>query len=102
MALTFAEARHWDRIPVEIPVTVLLKSDPCNVAHEAHTLDLSWSGARLRSNGIALTHGQVLDLVMAKGETMLRKLARVVWVGESGSGEAVEAGVKFVHPVAEA
>jgi len=101
MTLTFAEARHWDRIPVEISVTVLLKSDPCNVVHQAQTLDLSWSGARLRSCDMSLTHGQLLDLIMAKGETMMRRLARVVWVAKPEAGQPLEAGIKFLHPVAE-
>ncbi len=96
MALKMIEPRHCDRIAVEKPVTVLLQSDPGKSAHEALTLDLSWTGARLRTGGTVLARGQRIGVVMTEGNITYSKLARVVWVGKPGSGQAGEAGVQFL------
>jgi hypothetical protein len=88
-----AERRRWERIPVEMLAELLGQND--DEGRKAEVIDLSWSGARIRGEGLALKRGDSLDLVIIKGRERDVRPVRLVWVKTAGR-QAWVAGLEFV------
>jgi len=68
------------------------------VGHSSYTLDISERGARLRTSAIALSPGQTV-VVLPHGEAPRRAVrGRVAWIREAGSDQERELGLEFHNP----
>ena len=87
--------RPSERKRVQMAVTLVIESDEAE--YLATTVDLSSHGLRLQSNA-TLAPGQPVGLLLAAEPDCFIK-ARVVWVGETDSAQAGQAGCEFVNPL---
>ena len=86
--------RQYPRMPVEKRLMVLFDFAGRGGAREASTVDLSRSGARIRTD-IELTPGQSVDLLAKNSVNTVP--SQVVWVGNTGSDGVREIGLQFLH-----
>ncbi len=89
--------RRCERIYVRIPITLIVESEGMKVVHEAHTVDLSQRGVRVRSE-LALSRGQKIEVIPNEDRKYVVP-GRVVWVGAAGSEQHSEAGLEFLQPL---
>jgi hypothetical protein len=87
--------RRSERKRVQISVTLVIEGDEAE--YLATTVDLSPYGLRLQSDA-TLAPGQPVGLILATEPDCFIK-ARVVWVGETDSAQAGQAGCEFVNPL---
>lgn len=86
------EARRCRRIPVRLPVSLLIDSSVGKVSHPGVTLDISDGGLRVQT-AAHLALAQSLGVVFSRRP----EACRVAWVGAVGSREQGEAGLEFVR-----
>jgi hypothetical protein len=99
--IPFANLRRSQREATTISVTLVVPSEGSKVDHEAHTIDISVQGVRVRT-ALELFPGEQVGVV-TKGEfphvsptAMVWIPTRVVWVrGESGLWSI--AGLEFLQ-----
>lgn len=89
--------RRYDRIPVSIPVTLIVDSDGKKVGHPSYMVDVSERGIKLKAN-VAVTVGQLVDVVPTDGPRYAVR-SRVVWVGKAGSDQEGRLGLEFLDPI---
>lgn len=88
--------RRAERHPADKTITLVLDSDPSQIASGAFAVDLSELGARVRAQ-IRLEPGQLITVLSSGGSGPQIK-SRVIWVSDEGEGCA--AGVAFLQPIA--
>lgn len=88
------DLRRWEREPVAIPVSLVLKTDKSRSDTFTATTDVSLSGLRVRTR-VALVPRQGVAIVI-KGQFSQTLAARVVWVREDESNNSTIAGLKFL------
>jgi len=86
-------ARQARRLPARIPVKLIFDSRRPEVTHNAFTVDISPSGARVRA-GVSLSPGQAVNVIPNEG-TQYAIPGRVVWVSEVPADPGAEAGIEF-------
>lgn len=87
--------RRDQRVRIELPVRVFgTDADGRVFTRLAHTVDVSYSGARISGIYVRLNAGDVLGIQHAAEKGRFR----VAWVGERGSARAGEAGFRAVDP----
>jgi PilZ domain len=86
--------RRTERIYYRLPFNMVIKKKGKKVIHQAMGIDISELGARLLA-GIVLSPGQVVE-IYPKGAAKPVQ-GRVVWVGDTGTEQAGEIGLEFVH-----
>ena len=86
-------ARQVRRLPARIPVKLIVSSRLPQIAHEAFTLDISPSGARVRAS-VSLSPGQAVNVIPNEG-TLYAIPGRVVWVSEAPTHPGAEVGIEF-------
>ena len=88
--------RQAERIPAELPIQLILESLFSKRVHRAQTIDISRSGARVRSS-VTMSPGQSVRLVPNEG--VRRSIeGRIVWVNRIVSAPGGEAGIEFMQP----
>jgi len=90
--------RRSERKAVNKPISLLVDSDHSEIANSAFAIDLSELGLRIRSD-INLVPGQIVTVIPREGSKQAVR-SQVIWVGESGSERAGEAGIAFLQPMA--
>jgi len=90
-------ARRYDRIPVSIPVTLIVESGGKKVGHPSYMVDVSEKGIKLKAN-VPVTVGQVVEIIPTDGPRYAVR-SRVVWVGKAGSDQEGRLGLEFLDPV---
>jgi len=85
------EARRGRRIPVRLPVNLLIDSPAGKISHPGFTVDMCEGGVRVQTSA-ALTLAQELGIVLSRHP----EPCRVAWVGALGSRQQGEAGLEFV------
>ena len=85
--------RRSERVPAVVSVRLLLAWENFKLEHEAHTVDLSALGARIRTPS-ELSPGETVRLV-AWGESGQPLPARVVWMQRTSTGASL-AGLEFL------
>jgi PilZ domain len=93
---TKSNARRLDRIPTNMPVTLLIESQGQSHRQRARLFDISDTGMRLKT-GVALVKGQQVEIVSQHGMQEPER-ARVVWVSEVESEPAHWVGVEILNP----
>ncbi len=86
-------ARQARRLPARIPVKLTVGSRSPQVTHDAFTLDISPSGARVRAS-VSLSPGQAVNVIPSEG-TQYAIPGRVVWVSEAPTQPGAEVGIEF-------
>jgi PilZ domain len=86
--------RKLERLPVHIPVTLLIGGTAAKCP--ASSVDLTPEGMRLRTDAVLAPDQCVRILLPAYPDHYLR--ARVTWVGDGASPEAGQAGFQFLNP----
>jgi len=89
-----ADLRRWEREPVAIPVSLILKSDKQESDTFTATVDVSLCGVCVRTT-LTLLPRQGVAIVL-EGQFSQTLPARVVWVRKDASGNATIAGLKFL------
>jgi hypothetical protein len=90
----YADLRRWDREPVVIPVSLVLKADELESDTSTATINISLSGVRVLTK-LALIPKQKVAIVI-EGQFTQTISARVVWVREDASNYRTIAGLKFL------
>jgi len=93
---TVRNRRRAKRTSVSKSIALVVDSARDQIANGAFALDLSTLGARIRTD-LKLEPGQLVTVIPKEGSTRAVP-SRVVWVGESGSQRAGEAGIAFLEP----
>ena len=93
LAACETDDRRWDRVSVEMQVALFGPAH--GQGRDAHVLDLSWNGARIRGRGLGLKRGEGVDVIVRGLRDWDRRLARVVWLEDRGPGQMLEAGLEF-------
>ena len=88
--------RRYDRIPVSIPVILIVESGGKKVGHPSYMVDVSERGIKLKAN-VPVTVGQVVEIIPSKGPQYAVR-SRVVWVGKAGSEQEGRMGLEFLEP----
>jgi hypothetical protein len=94
-AATQTELRQWEREPVAIPVSIVLKANEVTSDITTATLNISLSGVSI-STKLALVPKQVVEVVI-QGQFCQTIPARVVWARKATSGNETIAGLKFLQ-----
>ncbi len=92
-----SDGRVFRRSRARIPVALLVPDPDRKVQHEATVVQLSFLGARVRTQG-TLEPGQQVELVRMTGPCTAVP-ARVVWVGRRRAAQEVHAGLAFTAPL---
>ena len=87
--------RRWERRPVTIPISLVLKPHNSKADDSAMTVDISQHGAKVRTK-LALVTGERVGVVL-KGGFPDAIPARVVWVREQESDHWTFAGLEFLN-----
>lgn len=93
---TNSAARRSDRIPVSIPMTLIVETAGRKVGHPSYMVDVSERGIKLKAN-VAVAVGQVVEVIPAEGPRHIVR-SRVVWVGKAGSEQEGRMGLEFLDP----
>ena len=88
------DLRRWQREPLAIPVSLLLKADKFESDTSTATINISLAGVSVRTT-LALVQRQGVAIVI-KGRFSQTIPARVVWVREDKSSNSKLAGLKFL------
>ena len=88
------DLRRWEREPVAIPVSLVLKADKFESDTSTATLNISLAGVGVRTM-LALVQRQGVAIVI-KGQFSQTIPARVIWVREDASSNSKIAGLKFL------
>ena len=89
--------RRSERKPLGRAVSLVVDSERSRIVHRVFGVDLSALGIRVRAE-IALLPGQLVTVIPSEGNSQAVR-SRVVWVGETGSERAGEAGIAFLEPL---
>ena len=89
--------RRYDRIPVSIPVTLIVEEGGKKVGHPSYMVDVSERGIKLKAN-VPVAIGQVVEVIPSKGPRYTVR-SRVVWVGKVGSDQEGRLGLEFLDPL---
>ena len=88
--------RQTERIPAEIPVQLIVRRLFTQKTHTAQTVDISRSGARVRS-AVQMSPGQSVQVIPSEG--VRRSIeGRVVWANKVSAPQIAEAGIEFMQP----
>jgi hypothetical protein len=93
-ANSHADLRRWEREPVAIPVSLVLKANDLKSDITTATINISLSGMSVLTK-LALVPTQEVAIVI-KGQFSQTIPARVVWVREDASSHWTIAGLKFL------
>jgi PilZ domain-containing protein len=88
--------RRYGRIYVRIPVNIALDSEDGRTSHEAATIDLSVSGARVATN-TPLVPGEQVRLDLSKEHRLIA--SRVIWSVQLSPDAPPESGLQFLQPL---
>jgi hypothetical protein len=88
--------RRHGRIYVRMPVNIAVESETGRISHEAATVDLSVSGARVATNA-PLVPGEHVRLDLSKEHRLIP--SRVVWSAQLSPDEPPESGLQFLQPL---
>jgi c-di-GMP-binding flagellar brake protein YcgR len=88
------DLRRWEREPVAIPVSLVLKADKLESETSTTTINISLSGVGVRTT-VGLVSKQGVAIVI-KGQFSQTIAARVVWVRKDESSNSTIAGLKFL------
>ena len=88
-------SRGFERIPVSIPVTLVIESEGKKVGHPAHMIDVSEQGLRLKTR-VPLAPEQIVEIEPNEGPSCVVR-ARVMWVGVPQASQEVETGLEFLQ-----
>jgi hypothetical protein len=89
---SFAPVRRLQRVSATIPISLMLDREGPKTGHDAYTVDLSRTGARVRTTFV-LSAGEMVGIV-PWGDSGQAIPSRVVWV-QRGYG-SVLAGLEFL------
>jgi hypothetical protein len=92
--MSAADLRRWEREPVAIPVSLVLKADQLKSDTFTATIDVSLSGVGVRTR-LALVPKQDVAILI-NGQFFQTIPARVVWVREDASSNSTIAGLRFL------
>lgn len=87
--------RRWERRPVTIPISLVLKASHFKTDDSAITVDISLHGAKVRTK-LTLVPGEMVRVV-PKGEFPDAIPTRVVWAREDESSNWTFAGLEFLN-----
>ncbi len=87
--------RRWERRPITIPISLVLKSHKSTVDDSAITVNISLHGAKVRTKLILVPGGKVG--VVMKGELPDAIPARVVWASEDEATQWTFSGLEFLN-----
>ena len=90
----FAANRRWEREPVTLPISLVLRAEQFKKDDSASTLDISLYGVSVRTR-LALGQGDWVGMVI-KGEFAHAIPTRVVWVREDTDSRFTVAGLEFL------
>ena len=93
-SISTVDLRRWQREPVAIPVSLVLKADKSRSDARTATTDVSLSGVCVRTT-LTLLPKQGVAIVL-EGQFSQTLPARVVWVRKDESGKSTTAGLKFL------
>jgi hypothetical protein len=96
---TDANPRRWDRQKVETPISLVLDPAHFKTDKSALTLDISLSGALVRTH-LTLVPGQWVGVV-PEGDFPHAIPARVVWAREDDYSHWTFAGLEFINEAIE-
>ena len=91
----YPDSSGFARIPVSIPVTLVIESEGKKVGHPAHMIDVSEQGLRLKTR-VPLAPEQTVEVVPTEGPSY-GVCARVMWVGVPQASQEVAAGLNFLQ-----
>ncbi len=89
--------RRSNRIYARLPITLLIPVRDSKVTEKAFTVNLSESGARVRTS-TPLAPGQRIDVFPNEGLKHAIP-SRVVWVERGALDRVGEAGLEFLQPL---
>jgi hypothetical protein len=92
--ISAANHRRWERAPVAIPVSLVLKAGKLKSDTFTATIDVSLSGVGVRTT-LALVSRQEVAIII-KGQFSQTIPARVAWVRQDESRNSTIAGLKFL------
>ena len=84
--------RRQQRVSATIPISLLLERDESETMHDAWTVDISPTGARVRTAYVLLP-GEMVGIIPI-GDTGQAIPSRVVWVNRSSVGSL--AGLEYL------
>lgn len=90
-------SRRSERIRVELPVALWVKSDPQRIEHTGSTIDPFNHSVRMSSIG-GLVLGQHMEIV-THAESGCAVNGHIVWIGPVGSRLEGHAGTEFMKPL---
>src|ERR1035437_5418308 len=90
--------RRWERRPVTIPISLVLKAHNSKADDSAMTVDISQHGAKVRTK-LTLVSGERVG-VLLNGEFQDAIPTRVAWVREFESSPWTLAGLEFLNILA--
>lgn len=88
------DLRRWERAPVAIPASLILKTDKLASEISTTIMNISLCGAAVRTE-LALAPEQMMEITIS-GHFSRAIPARVVWVRQDESGYGMIAGLKFL------
>jgi hypothetical protein len=81
---SYGVERHSQRISATIPISLLMQPEDTKTMHDAWMVDISATGARVRSS-LVLAAGQTVGIIPS-GDSGQAIPYRVVWVEQWSSG----------------
>ena len=88
-------SRGLERVPVSIPVTLVIESEGKKVGHPAYMIDVSAQGLRLKTR-VPLAPEQTVEIEPNEGPSYVVR-GRVIWVAVPQASQEVEAGLEFLQ-----
>jgi PilZ domain-containing protein len=95
-AVPFSTPRRFERIPVNIPITLVRNATGNKTKHPAYMIDISEHEVRLKAK-VPVSAGENLDVLPAEGARFAAR-SRVVWVGEPRTNLESDLGLEFLRP----
>jgi hypothetical protein len=91
------DRRQCQRSAFDGPLTVKIDSDPNHTAYTVRAVDISPSGAKLRTS-VELKTGQQLTVIRENGITQTIP-SQVVWAAANDTRQSQMVGVVFLKPM---
>ncbi len=92
--ISVADQRRWEREPVAMPISLVLKTNELKSDTTATTINISLSGVCVRTT-LALVPRQEVAIVIT-GQFSRTIPARAVWLRKDQSSNLTIAGLKFL------
>ena len=91
----YPSSRGFERMPLSVPVTLVIESEGKKVGHPAYMMDVSEQGLRLKTR-VPLAPEQTIEIEPNEGPGYA-VWGRVIWVGVPQASQEVEAGLEFLQ-----